>query len=149
MMSREKSLIGWREFVSLPELRAENIKVKVDTGARTSSLHVSDLKVFRIDGAPFVKFTIHPTQKKTLPAVEATSELKDIRYVRSSSGKKTLRPIIHTPIILGDEVFLIELNLVNRDMMGFRMLLGRTAIKNRFIVDTAKSFLLGEPRPKR
>ena len=85
-------------------------------------------------------------RSKTLPAVEATSELKDIRYVRSSSGKKTLRPIIHTPIILGDEVFLIELNLVNRDMMGFRMLLGRTAIKNRFIVDTAKSFLLGEPR---
>jgi len=144
-MSREKRILGWREWAGLPTLQVNKVKVKVDTGARTSSLHVSDLKVFRSQGIPYVRFTVHPSQKKSLPVIEAVAELKDIRYVKSSSGKQTLRPIIHTALAMGDQVFVIELNLVNRDMMGFRMLLGRTALKNRFLVDTGKSFLMGEP----
>ena len=122
-MSKEKQILGWREWIGLPQLQIEAIKAKVDTGARTSSLHVGDLKVFRLEGIPFVRFTIHPVQKKPFPRIEAQAELHDIRYVKSSTGKPTLRPVIKTDVEIAGNRYSIELNLVNRDLMGFRMLL--------------------------
>ena len=140
-MSKQKQILGWREWIGLPPLQVGSIKAKVDTGARTSSLHVADLKVFRLEGIPFVRFTIHPVQKKPFPKIEAHAELHDIRYVKSSTGRQTLRPVIKTDIEIAGHRYAIELNLVNRDLMGFRMLLGRTAIRNKFLIDPGNSYI--------
>lgn len=141
-------VIGWREWVSLPGLGVERTKVKVDTGARTSSLHAFDLERFRRDGRPMVRFEAHPLQRDTSLSVPVEAELVDRRTVRSSSGDETLRPVILTEIELMDQRWEIELTLVRRDPMGFRMLLGRQAIRRRFVVDPARSFVGGKPDPE-
>jgi hypothetical protein len=89
---------------------------------------------------PYVRFTIHPVQKKSSPQIQAQAELHDIRYVKSSTGKQTLRPVIRTEVEIAGNLYPIELNLVNRDLMGFRMLLGRTAVKDTFLIDAGKSY---------
>lgn len=133
------SAIGWREWVSFPELKIKTIKAKIDTGARTSSLHVTNLR--RVKNSNFVKFKIHPVQRESLPVIDSSAEIIDERTVTSSNGVSTVRPVIKTKLKIGKRVFSIELTLVNRDLMGFRLLLGRTAIKNRFLVNPGKSFL--------
>lgn len=139
-----KTIIGWRESISLPDLGVDHIKVKVDTGARTSALHVSNVEYFVKSRKQYVRFHIHPEQKKFHPMITTESELVEMREVRSSNGKVSLRPVIETAMILGGSVRLIELTLVNRDMMGFRMLLGREALRREFIVDPGKSFLVSQ-----
>ena len=139
-------VIGWREWVGLPALGIDNIKVKVDTGARSSSLHVVDLKKFEKNGAPWVSFNIHPDQRKSDYEVKAESPVLEYRSVRSSSGKATLRPVIITNIQLLGEIWPIEITLASRDEMGFRMLLGREAIRSRFLVDSGKSYYNGKPK---
>ncbi|GJL79697.1 MAG: hypothetical protein NPINA01_26860 [Nitrospinaceae bacterium] len=139
-------LIGWREWVSLPELRVKSIKAKIDTGARTSSLHVSYIK--KIAGSNTLQFIIHPDQDSSEPKIHATAIMIEERSVKSSNGASKIRPVIQTSVKLGGEMYTVELTLVNRDLMGFRMLLGREALKNRFLVDSGKSFLLPSPKPK-
>ncbi len=138
---REKRVIGWREIVALPEFAVAAIKVKVDTGARTSALHVSKVQVMRRRGKEYVDFVIHPKQRTNHPEIHCTAELKDHRHVVSSSGLSTLRPVVETLLRIGDEEWPIEVTLVNRDVMGFRMLLGRQALRGRFCVDPSRSFL--------
>ena len=138
-----RRLVGWREWLALPELGVERIKAKVDTGARSSALHAFDLESFERDGAPWVRFTMHPIQRQSRTAVVAEAPRLDERWVRSSSGKRTLRPVIMTPVTLGESTFPIELTLVRRDMMGFRMLLGRQAVRPLFLVDPGRSYLGG------
>lgn len=140
-MKKKKALsaIGWREWVSFPELKVKTIKAKIDTGARTSSLHVTNLK--EVEGTNIVNFKIHPVQRESHPVINASAKVIDKRPVTSSNGISTIRPVIKTKIKLGKRTFSIELTLVNRDLMGFRLLLGRTAIKNRYLVDSGKSFL--------
>ena len=137
--------IGWREWITLPQLGVAAIKAKVDTGARSSSLHAFDLKYIRPRGKPFVAFKIHPFQNDIRETIDAEAELVEYRRVRSSSGHVTLRPVIVTEVQLLEKRFLVELTLASRDTMGFRMLLGRGALRNRFLVDVGRSMAGGIP----
>ncbi len=137
---KELDVIGWREWVSFPELKIKTIKAKVDTGARTSALHVSNIKISR--KMKTVSFTIHPVQRQRYPVINTKAVLVGERSVKSSNGETTVRPVIKTKLKTGRRLFLIELTLVNRDLMGFRLLLGRSAMKQRFLVDSGQSFLL-------
>lgn len=142
-------VIGWREWVALPDLGIERIKAKVDTGARSSSLHAFDLQKFERNGVQWVRFTIHPVQRNNDLVVQAEAEVLDFRSVRSSSGKATLRPVIVTNVELLGAVWPVELTLANRDAMGFRMLLGRQAFRQRFLVDGGRSFYGGRPKRRK
>jgi hypothetical protein len=133
--------IGWREWVSLPDLGIEKIKVKVDTGARTSALHAYRIKQFTKDNATYVRFFVHPAQRKKIPEVECTALVVDQREVTDSGGKSTERYVIRTMLVAGKYSWPIELTLTNRDEMGFRMLLGRQAVRRRFVVDPGHSYL--------
>jgi hypothetical protein len=139
--SRQVDTIGWREWLQLPDLGVPRIKVKVDTGARSSSLHAFNLQVCELDGRQVLKFEIHPLQNATQPAILTTADLVEFRRVRSSTGHEELRPVIRTLARLGTRSWPIEITLTNRDEMGFRMLLGRRAIINHFVVDPARSYL--------
>ncbi|MBW4651167.1 MAG: RimK/LysX family protein [Kastovskya adunca ATA6-11-RM4] len=143
MKQQELPLIGWRERLSLPELGIINVKAKIDTGARSSALHAFDVERFEREGKMMVRFKVHPYQQDTYHTVLAEAELLDQRSVRNSGGQATVRPVIQTPVTLGEYVFPIELTLTNRDVMGFRMLLGRQAVRRRFLVDAGCSFLYG------
>ena len=151
MTPREFALpiIGWREWVGLPDFGIRKIKVKVDTGARSSSLHAFDLHEFRRGGVPWVRFQIHPVQRKDNNAVVVEAPVFAFRSVRSSSGRAETRPVIITHVELLGVTWPIELTLANRDEMGFRMLLGREAIRRRFLVDAGRSYVGGRPMRKR
>lgn len=138
-------VIGWREWVGLPDLEIKAIKVKVDTGARSSSLHAFDLHIFEREGAKWVSFQLHPVQRKSIRAVHVEARIFEFRPVRSSSGAVTKRPVILTNIELLGVVWPVELTLASRDEMGFRMLLGRQAFRRRFLVDAGKSYYGGRP----
>lgn len=146
----ERKQIGWREYISLPKLKAKGIKVKVDTGATTSALHAEDIFIFNKAGKKRVSFTIYPTQGNKTKKVTADAELIEMRSVRSSTGHLTERPVIRTLIKIGDEEpYEIDITLVNRDIMGFRMLLGRKALKKKFLVHPGKSFIVSKnPKSK-
>lgn len=133
--------MGWREWVALPDLGVGRIKVKVDTGARSSSLHAFDLEHFDRDGEGWVRFKVHPVQRSSRETVEVEAAVIERRSVKSSSGHEALRPVIATDVELGGERWTIELTLTRRDAMGFRMLLGRQAVRGRCLVDPGGSFL--------
>ena len=138
-----KPVIGWREWVAIPDLGVPAIKVKVDTGARTSSLHAFAIQEFERDGEPWVRFVIHPEQDKARPAIPAELPLVDRRAVRNSGGREEMRPVVQTTIELYGQRWPIEITLTRRDAMGFRMLLGRQAIRRRFTVDPGASYRAG------
>jgi hypothetical protein len=140
--------LGWREWVDLPDLAVERIKAKVDTGARSSALHAYNLRIYYRAGRPHVSFDIHPMQRDVEASIPARAEVVAIRSVRSSSGQVELRPVINTHIAVGEHVWPIELTLTNRDEMGFRMLLGRQAIRGRFLVDGGRSYLQSRRRSR-
>lgn len=141
-MSKTKLLtIGWREWVALPGLGIGEIKAKIDTGARSSSLHAFDIHILEFKDKQRVRFKVHPIQRDTLNTVSAEVDLIEYRTVRNSGGLMESRPVILTNIEMMGKQWLIELTLTNRDAMGFRMLLGRQAIKGRFLIDCHQSFL--------
>lgn len=137
----ERPVIGWREWVGLPEFGIPSIKAKVDTGARTSSIHAKHIQRFQDRGRAMVQFVIHPVQRSTRSPQTVTAEIADERKVRSSGGRARRRPVIVTPVELANHTWAIELTLANRDMMGFRLLLGRQALKQRFLVHPGRSFV--------
>lgn len=139
---KPKKIIGWREWVGLPQLQVEAIKVKVDTGARTSALHAFDIEYYTRNGKRFVRFKVHPLQRSRENEIKVHAPLLEKRVVKSSIGHESHRPVILTEIQVGEDRWPIELTLVNRDVMGFRMLLGRQAIRGRYIVDPGQSFLI-------
>lgn len=143
--SREIQVVGWREWVALPELDIARTKAKVDTGARTSALHAFDVEDFERDGQRWARFEIHPHQRTARGAVVAEAQLVDLRPVRSSSGRAEQRWVIETTIDLAGVRWPIELTLTRRDAMGFRMLVGRQAIRRRFLVDPGRSWVGGLP----
>lgn len=142
-------LIGWREWLSLPALGIPTIKAKVDTGARSSALHAFDIEVFTEAGREMVRFKVHPFQRDTSATVEAVAELFDRRNVRSSEGTESMRPVILTPVELLGQQWLVEVTLTRRDNMGFRMLLGRQAVRRRFVVEPGRSFVAGRVHARR
>lgn len=144
-MSNPLPALGWREWLALPELHLPPVKVKVDTGARTSALHAFFVDPFKQGGKQWVRFGIHPHQHDSELAIECEAPVKDRRVITDSGGHKQRRYVIETPMIIGQHQFVAELTLTNRDTMKFRMLLGRTAMNGRFIVNPASSYLQGKP----
>ncbi|MFQ5731968.1 MAG: ATP-dependent zinc protease [Planctomycetaceae bacterium] len=142
-------VIGWREWVRLPELGIKTIKAKVDTGARSSSLHAFDLREFDRDNEQWVRFNVCPVQRKNDKVIATEAKVLEYRSVRSSSGKATLRPVVATTVELLGVTWDVELTLANRDQMGFRMLLGREAVRRRFLVDAGKSYYGGKPKRRK
>lgn len=141
MSKSKRKIIGWREYVALPELGIDSLKVKVDSGARTSALHATKIRYLeRNDGQTWVSFVV-TAQLSPRHAVRVRAPLVEQRMVKSSTGHSSLRPVIRTNVKLGDEIWPIEITLVNRDPMGFRMLLGRQAVKAKFLVHPARSFI--------
>ena len=135
------SIIGWRETIALPELGIDRIKVKIDTGARSSALHAFHIHQSTCNGKQIVRFQVHPQQRNSKITVTTEAELLEYREVRNSGGIASLRPVILTEVQLGKYKWHIELTLTNRDVMGFRMLLGRQAVRGKFLVDPGKSFI--------
>lgn len=134
-------IIGWREIIALPNLGINEIKAKIDTGARSSALHAFNLEEFQQDGQEMLRFQVHPKQRDTKHTITTEAKLLDYREVKNSGGEAQLRPAILTSVELGGEQWEIELTLTNRDVMGFRMLLGREAVRNKFLVDPGKSYI--------
>ncbi|MFT5140355.1 MAG: hypothetical protein ACI9H8_002004 [Lysobacterales bacterium] len=145
MTPKQEALLtlGWREWVSLPGLGIPRIKAKVDTGARTSVLHAFEVESFVLDGKQKVRFKMHPKQKNTLEIIECEADVVDQRIVSDSGGHKEQRWVIQTEMTIGTNNWPIEVTLTGRDDMMFRMLLGRTAIKGRAVVDSSKSYMQG------
>jgi hypothetical protein len=131
--------------VSLPEWGVEYTKAKIDTGARTSAIHAFDLQTFELDGAAWVRFEIHPWQRSAADAIPVEAPLVATRRVRSSSGAASTRPVVATSVVLGGRTLRVEVTLTRRDEMGFRMLIGRQALRRHFLIDPAASYLGGRP----
>lgn len=148
--SHSNTSTGWREWVSLPELGVDWIKAKIDTGARTSSLHAFDIEEFRRDDADWVRFAVRPWQESQADAVTHECPVHDRRAVRSSSGHAEDRLVVLLMMRLAGHDVQGEVTLTNRDEMGFRMLIGRQVLRRGFVVDPARSFLGGRaPREAR
>lgn len=144
MLPCEMLTLGWREWVGLPQLGLPSIKAKVDTGARTSTLHAFEVKPFVENGANRVEFKIHPQQKNTKRVVVCVADIVDERSVTDSGGHREQRWVISTPLSIGPYTWPIEITLTSRDSMMFRMLLGRTAMRGLAMVNPARSYLIGK-----
>ena len=142
-------VLGWREWVSLPTLGLPAIKAKVDTGARTSALHAFLIEPYSNQGVDMLRFLIHPIQNNQDFEIECRTPVYDFREVTDSGGHREMRYVIQSEVVIGDARWPIELTLTNRDTMRFRMLLGRRAMENRFVVDPQASYVSGKLRPRK
>lgn len=140
--------VGWREWVSLPQLGIPAIKAKIDTGARTSALHTFAIDVFHDRGVKRVRFGIHPIRRKPEIELFCEADVTDVRTISDSGGHREERHIITTDLKVGDQVWPVEISLTNRETMIFRMLLGRTGISGRLVVDPEESYVTGRALAK-
>lgn len=141
--------IGWREWLGLPDLGISSIKAKVDSGARTSALHAFEIRSFVDNEVRKVEFKIHPRQYNDESVVVCVADVLDQRTVTDSGGHKEDRWVISTPISMGPHSWPIEITLTARDDMRFRMLLGRSAIKGRALIDSSRSYLIGKKKRRK
>lgn len=151
-MSRRSSLppleVGWREWVLMTGMGCDvPVKAKIDTGAATSALHAPLLQIFERDGDPWATFTLRPHQRVSRDSMRVEAPIVDERRVRSSNGVSEVRPVIETWITISDRSWPVQFTLTRRDSMGFRMLLGRRALRDRALVDVSRSYATGTPRP--
>ncbi len=146
MKSEKKQVIGWREWVQLPELGVFVTKAKVDTGADNSSLHAFNLERFERDGIEHVRFEVHPKQRSRRPVIRCEAPLAMEKKVRNPGGRSELRPVIRTIIVVAGVELDALVNLTSRDEMGFRMLLGRRAVRGSFVIDPGRSYLGARPQ---
>jgi hypothetical protein len=140
-----RTVVGWREWVRLDSIGVPWIKAKVDTGARTSSLHAFDLHRYDVAGRPWVRFDVRPWQASGEDSVAVELPVHDVRSVRSSSGHEETRYVVQLPLVLADRPVEAEVTLTDRDEMGFRMLVGREALVPGFVVDPSVSYTGGRP----
>lgn len=140
----DKIIVGSEEWCGLPELGIPAIKARVDSGAKTSALHAYNIKGFRRGGRRYVRFDAHPLQGNRRPTIPCEAEVIGRRIVKSSNGVASKRYVIRTPMTLGDRTWTIEVTLANRDSMGYRMLLGREAMRDRVLVDPGVETRLGD-----
>ncbi|POP53426.1 ATP-dependent zinc protease family protein [Zhongshania marina] len=143
-----QTILGWREWISLPDLGISGIKAKIDTGARSSSLHAIDIQTITVDGEQWVEFKVQPLQHQTDAPLHCRAPIKDYRQVTDSGGHRSMRYVIETTINIGSEQFTAEVTLADRSQMMFRMLLGRTAMKNRYTVDPGRSYCASQKPPR-
>jgi hypothetical protein len=141
--------LGWREWAALPDLGLPAIKVKVDTGARTSALHAFYTEKYQLDNVDMVKFRIHPIQRNFDFHVECHAPLIDFREVSDSGGHREMRYVIKTSIDIGNSNWPIEITLTNRDNMRFRMLLRRRAMEARAVIEPGASYLNGKLKARK
>ncbi|UTW44414.1 30S ribosomal protein S6--L-glutamate ligase [bacterium SCSIO 12696] len=144
MPSQHKLIVGSEEWCSFPSLGMPAIKARVDSGAKTSSLHAFNIQSFTRNSQAWVSFDVHPLQGDRSTTVHCESPVVDRRFIKSSNGTREKRYVIMAPVQIGGDIWEIELTLSNRDTMGYRMLLGREAMSGRMLVDPAASFCLGE-----
>lgn len=140
----ERITLGWREWLDLPDLGANNVLAKIDTGAKTCALHTFYIDDFYREGAQWIRFGLHPNRHSDKLAVHCEARVKEKRDVTDSGGHTENRYVIETLMQLGGELFAAEVTLTNRDNMKYRFLLGRNALRRRFVVDPAKSYRLGK-----
>lgn len=140
MTDSERLIIGWREWVALPDLELPAIKVKVDTGARTSAIHAFDIER---EGDSWVNFSVQPIQRRDSIIRHCRAAVIDVRKVTDSGGHIEERIVVSTRLVLGPTSKTIELTLTERCNMLFRMLLGRTALVPDVCVDPVQSFTCG------
>lgn len=143
--SRPAISAGWREWVGLPDLDVEYIKAKLDTGARSSALHAFNLVEFERDGAAWVRFSVHPWQRSAQDEHTVELPVHDRRTIRSSTGHVQQRYVVRMHLRLMDQTFPVDVTLARRDAMGFRLLIGREALRHGFVVDSGRSYLGGKP----
>jgi hypothetical protein len=141
MSKINKTVIGRLESIALPELAIDDLEVRVDTGAKTSSLHVDNIEKSVINGVHSVTFDIHPDVHNVGTILKCTAPISDIRKIKSSNGTSEQRYVIETPVILGKQQWNIEITLTDRSDMSYLMLFGREAIGSRFLVDPSGVFL--------
>jgi hypothetical protein len=141
MKKVNKVVIGRLESIALPDLAIDDLQVRVDTGAKTSSLHVDNITKLIVDGVHSVTFDLHPDMHNVDTMQKCTAPISDMRKVKSSNGTTEQRYVIETPIVLGEEKWSIEITLTDRSDMSYLMLLGREALGKRFLVDPSKVFL--------
>jgi len=141
--------IGWKEWVSLPDLNIPAIKAKVDTGARTSSLHASHITTVEKASGPWVQFVVHPLRKHPEIDIQCEAKLLDRRNIKDSGGHVENRYVIETDVTLGARNWTVVLTLTDRKDMLFRMLLGRTALGEDFKIYPGRKYLTGKIRPKK
>lgn len=137
--------LGWREWVGLPGIGIEWLKAKVDSGARTSSLHAFALRTFTRDGVEWAGFEVHPWQRSAADAMAVEVPVFDRRPVRSSSGHVEERVVVLLDLRIDGTVVPAEVTLTSRDAMGFRMLVGREVLRRGYLIDCAASYLGGKP----
>jgi hypothetical protein len=144
----DKIILGWREWVSLPQLNLPAVKAKIDTGAKTSALHAFYVRSYQKESVDMVKFLIHPIQANANFQVECHAIILDQRKIADSGGHKEMRYVVKSMITIGDRSWPIELSLTNRDTMRFRMLLGRRAMEHSALVEPSASYLNGKLNPQ-
>lgn len=135
--------IGWKEWVSLPDLQIPAIKAKVDTGARTSVLHASHITVFRKPSGRWVRYVVRPLRKNPEIEIQCESKLLDKRDIKNSGGQVESRYVIESTVVLGEASWSATLSLTSRDDMLFRMLLGRTSLPGNVIIFPGEKYLTG------
>ncbi|GAA6137475.1 RimK/LysX family protein [Arenicella sp. 4NH20-0111] len=138
----QKLIVGSLETCDLPELGIFGLEIRVDTGAKTSSLHVDNLSKFQKDGRPWLKFDIHPDAYQTKKVITCETILHDLRRVKSSNGESEQRYVIQTTLKLGSDQWPIQITLTDRSDMSYLMLLGREGMGDRLLVDPSTTFLL-------
>lgn len=138
---RKYPLIGWREWVGLPDLGVAKIKAKVDTGARTSALHAFSIRPFMENGKQRISFDLHPVQHDSTSVITCVADVVDKRLVTDSGGHEEERYVIETTMTIAGQNWPIEITLTERENMLFRMLLGRSALRKRFIINPSRSFI--------
>ncbi len=141
---RGLTTVGWRERVSLPDFGVSRIRAKIDTGAQTSSLHASHPRITQRDDGEWISFELYPRRRSRRDSVRVSAKILEYRWIRSSNGQREYRPVILAKLGLGDEEWEAEFTLTNRDKMSYRMILGRSALRGRFIVDSGRSYLLSD-----